>query len=135
MRLGGHERFGASGVARLLARLQVTTDSHSLPLTLRWGFVSGISHASRRRGDLCLNILNTSPLKTIVTPDRGKAHLRSKFEVCLLDTMLEFKSVFEDMRCANLQVTDFVSRRKSPPTGGDFRRQTKSVTCSLALIS
>ena len=30
----------------------------------------------------------------------------------------------------SLQVTDFVSRRKSPPTGSDFRRQTQSVTCT-----
>ena len=92
-----------------LACLQVTTDSHSLPLTLRWGFVSGISHA-RRRGDLCLNILNTSPLKTIVTPDRGSAHFRSKFEACLLDTMLNFQLAFEDMRCANLHLVRLAQR-------------------------
>ena len=32
--------------------------------------------------------------------------------------------------CNNaIQVTDFGCRRKSRPVGGDFRRQTKSVTC------
>ena len=35
---------------------------------------------------------------------------------------------------AFVQVTDFVCRRKSPPTGGDFRRQTKSVTCTGLVI-
>ena len=29
-----------------------------------------------------------------------------------------------------VQVTDCICRRKSPPVGGDFRRQTKSVTCT-----
>ena len=45
-----------------------------------------------------------SPLKTIVTPDRRRADFRSKFEVCLLDTMLNFQFAFEDMRCANLHL-------------------------------
>ena len=30
----------------------------------------------------------------------------------------------------HIQVTHFVCRRKSPPTGGDFRRQTKCDPCT-----
>ena len=97
MRLGGHERFGASGVARSPAyKLQ------RIPILSRSLF--GNLTRKQEEGDLCLNILNTSPLKTIVTPDRRRADFRSKFEVCPLDTMLNFQFVFEGMRCANLHL-------------------------------
>ena len=116
MRLGGHERFGASGVARLLTSYNGFSFS---PAHSSVGICFG-NLTRKARGDLCLNILNTSPLKTIVTPDRGSAHFRSKFEACLLDTMLNFQLAFEDMRRANLHLVRLAQRLGDLCLAGSF---------------